>query len=576
MVNRRILFGFTLALGVFSGNPLFGNPDVEIWREDVLRSTESTIQEAVNAAQPGDVVRVREGVYHETITIVDKNADPSLPFVLEAAEGETVILDGADAGLQTADSGRWEWSEADQAWVAEVPWSGRTSRALLTWASYDDGRLIASHHDREFFLAGNRGDALFREGNTVYLRLADGTSPNEVSLNIGVSEGILQFFESSGWIVRGFRLEHAGFAGVHLKGPTVHDIILEDLEIESSYRGISTEEYGVGFSDRISVRRCRVLNEWNFDWPWKDGYRDSDSSGSDETAPMRGGGIHMRANNSEVFGCEVSGQWDGIRIQGRNVDVYQNRLHKIKDDMMELESNNSRNVRVFENFGYEVFVGVSLVSNRGGPIYIYRNWVQTGLRSRMYDNVWRYGYPLKFGSDWGPGAENIFIYQNTFDSMGRSLFVQRRSNPEKWKNIEWVNNIFSRTNSGVLGIEGMGDPSKGIRWEGNLFVRNEEIEKLRSFSEEFANAGIVGDPVFVDADGEAPDLRIEEESDARRVGTRRAIEMNWPDSVEPTAGLPDAGAVPFGFPRLEAAPNVTPALEAPSLSADSEMNVTDS
>ncbi|MBC2603365.1 right-handed parallel beta-helix repeat-containing protein [Puniceicoccus vermicola] len=557
--KRRISLLF-ISILVLAAGMISANPPIEIWRGEKLIESTPSLQEAINAADPGDTIRVREGVYHESVVISGKNAAPQNPFVLEAAEGETVILDGADPDLQRPHSDRWEWSEEDQAWIAEVPWQGRQSRALLTWASYDDGRLIASHHDRECFLAGNRGDALWRVEDKVHLRLQGDRNPNDYSINIGTSEGILQFYNSSGWVVRGLDLKHAGFTGVHLKGPTARDIILENLTIMSSYRGISTEEYGVGFSNRITIRNCRILNFWDFEWPWKDGYRDGASSSSDEEAPMRGGGIHLRAHDSEIYGCEIAGQWDGIRIQGRNVKVYANLLHHIKDDMMELESNNSRNIQVYENIGYEVFVGFSLVSNRGGPIYIYRNWVQTGLFSRMYEDTWRYGYPLKFGSDWGPGAENIFIYQNTFDSKGRSLFVQRRSNPEKWKNIEWVNNIFSRTQDGALGIEGMGSPSQGIVWEGNLFIREEEIAKLTTFSDEYTQAGIVGDPDFIDSTQAFPDLRIGEQSDARNQGTIRPQENGWPDSVEKTDGSPDAGAVPFGAPRLQAGPNQDPYL----------------
>lgn len=531
---------------------------VELWRDGRLVASYARIQEGIDAAEPGDRIQIAGGVYHENLKVHGKRADANHPFVMEAARGETVVVDGADPGLQELDNGRWQWDDAEQAWVATVPWSGRPSRSLLTWASYDDGRLIASHHNREHFLKGARGDALWRTGETVRLRLKGGGDPNHLPLNIGTSEAIVQFDESSGWILRNINLRHAGFAGVHLAGSDVRDITLEQLMIEDSFRGISTEDYGGGGpSENIQIQSCRILNNWDFSWAWKEGYRDAGSPSSDEAAPMRGSGIHLRAKNAKVSHCEVAGQWDGMQVQGINVTLDRNIIHHIKDDMIELESNNSRNVQVYENVGFDLFAGLSVVANRGGPIYIYRNFVQSNLLSRMYDNVWRYGYPLKFGNDWGPGAENIYIYQNTFDSQGRSMFVARRSHPEKWRNIEWVNNIFNRTDAGPVGIEGMGEPAQGLRWEGNLYTNQAELDKLRQYAEVYAVNGHVGGPALIALNQSPPDLRIGEASAAVGIGSSRPTERGWPDSMDDaTSERPDVGARPLGSEALHAGPNL--------------------
>ncbi len=506
------------------------------------------IQTAVNDALPGDRIQVLAGIHYENVLISGKHAPADNPIVLESIPGETAVLDGADPELQHPDNGRWTWDEELSAWIATVPWTGRTSRSLLTWASYMDGRLIATHHDQSFFLSAPRGDALWRTDETVHLRLEDGTDPNTLALNVGTREAMIQFENSSGWIVRNLNLRHGGYAGVHLNGSGVSDVTLQGLVIEDTFRGITTENYGGGGpSHRINILQCRILNNWNFDWAWKEGYRDSDSSSNDEVAPMRGSGMHLRVHDGTVAYCEVAGQWDGLQVQGRNLNIYRNVIHHIKDDMMELESNNSKDIQVFENIGFDVFVGFSLVSNKHGPIYIFRNFVRSSLHSRMYDDVYYYGYPLKFGNDWGPGAENIFIYHNTFMGGGRSMYVSSTSNAGSWENIEWVNNIFARTDQGPVGIEGMGTPAQGIHWEGNLFNRSVEISKLTAHNPAFAAAGELGNPYLTAPNGPYPDFSLTFDSDAIGAASTRPVDLAWPDTYTSAPGvLPDAGAMPFG------------------------------
>ncbi|MEN6334041.1 MAG: right-handed parallel beta-helix repeat-containing protein [Phycisphaerales bacterium] len=54
-----------------------------------------TIRDAVALAQAGDIILLHGGIYREQVTI-DKSGEPNRPIVLRAAEGETVVLTGAD------------------------------------------------------------------------------------------------------------------------------------------------------------------------------------------------------------------------------------------------------------------------------------------------------------------------------------------------------------------------------------------------------------------------------------------------------------------------------------------------
>ena len=56
--------------------------------------TFNTIQEAVNYAQPGDNIIVREGRYSEWVRIMGKRATDTAPITLKAFPGERVVIDG--------------------------------------------------------------------------------------------------------------------------------------------------------------------------------------------------------------------------------------------------------------------------------------------------------------------------------------------------------------------------------------------------------------------------------------------------------------------------------------------------
>lgn len=519
-----------------------------------------TVQSAVDASEAGDRIILHTGIYHENIVINGKNAPVNNPIILESKAGAEVIMDGADPVLQAPGTMRWSLAADGVSWTTQVPWSGLASRSTLTWASRLDERLIATHHDLTTFQAAPRGDAFYRNGQTVWLKLSDGSDPNSLGLNIGQAEAVIQFVNSSGWVLRGITLRHGGYAGLHLNGSGVHDIVVDGVTVQTAFKGITTETYP-NYSSRIQLKHCRVINYWDFNWEWKQGYSDCLSASSDEAAPMRGTGIRLFGNDNQVTLCEVAGQWDGMGIQGNNVEISQNLIHHTADDMVELESGNSSNVYFHDNLGFNLFSGISLVSNVPGPIYIYRNRVQSR-NLRLIDQETgqkQYGYALKFGTDWGWSARNIYIYHNTFDTASRSMFVSSCSNYSLWSSIEWVNNIFSR-DGGAIGIEYMGAPERGNLWLGNLFSKQAEIDRLELIflqqdpgwqSSSICLQGVASVP---------PELGISTASAAYNAASERPVQLNWPDSVIPADGRADVGACEIGVPPPEVGAGVEPYL----------------
>ena len=83
-----------------------------------------TIQSGVNAASPGDVVMVREGIYPESVTI-STSGKKEAPFTIKAYPGEKVLMDGSEpltgwTKCSTAEevSGNPEWKNI---WVTTAP-----------------------------------------------------------------------------------------------------------------------------------------------------------------------------------------------------------------------------------------------------------------------------------------------------------------------------------------------------------------------------------------------------------------------------------------------------------------------
>jgi len=63
---------------------------------DILADSQfGTIGQAAARVQPGDTVLIHGGIYRERVTI-DRNGDPNRPITIGAAEGEYVVLTGAD------------------------------------------------------------------------------------------------------------------------------------------------------------------------------------------------------------------------------------------------------------------------------------------------------------------------------------------------------------------------------------------------------------------------------------------------------------------------------------------------
>ena len=92
IINRKLLYYLGYIIFILKNTFAYDYFVDQEFSSDSL--TFNTIQEAVNYAQPGDNIIVREGRYSEWVRIMGKRATDTAPITLKAFPGERVVIDG--------------------------------------------------------------------------------------------------------------------------------------------------------------------------------------------------------------------------------------------------------------------------------------------------------------------------------------------------------------------------------------------------------------------------------------------------------------------------------------------------
>lgn len=510
-------------------------PKVERWRTG-KKVLFPSIQSAVNSAVPGDVIKIREGIYHESVTIRHIHGKPGTPIQVVGAEGERVVIDGAEPSLQQAGNNKWK-KAANGAYQTYV--SGDLSQSK--WGNVgavsvgEQDSLMATYWKKEKLEARTRGKGVRREGNVVYLKMKEGEDPNKIPLHISTCVANLHLQDASYWEFHNIELYHAGFAGVYLEGDEYHHLAFDHLKIHTAFRGISTDEEKSGRD--IVISNCEISNKMPTQWPWE-GYEDSEKADDDHHAPQRTAGVMIKgAQRVEIKDCEISGWWDGMKLTGVSIDAHHNRFHDIDDDMVELESSYSKDVLFHHNMGHDVFVGISVVNNKGGNVYVFRNRIfanrqiqdpKTGKRN--------YGYSIKIGKAWGDEkrAENVKVFNNSFYAKRASFWDARTV---ALSAFEFINNIFYAEQLPFLNHDTLTHRvDNGCFWSHNLWNKEVSFHELEKQ---------VCDPLNGTLDEATKELPLPTTTNERCIkeaGTDYALKK-WPEiDTTPIKGAVDIGA----------------------------------
>ncbi|MBA3684973.1 MAG: right-handed parallel beta-helix repeat-containing protein [Planctomycetes bacterium] len=172
------------------------------WGNDAWSGTTAaplrTIQVAVDRAWAGDRITVRGGTYREGIRFA-RAGTQSAPITLAAYAGEKPVVKGSLAvtGWQWHATGVWkrtQWTSASQQVFANgvmLKQIGSPPVGYGSWFYVPTGSGVADLVPGSFFCDS--------AAQTLYVRLADGSDPNQASIEASVRQRVLQV-ASSGWV----------------------------------------------------------------------------------------------------------------------------------------------------------------------------------------------------------------------------------------------------------------------------------------------------------------------------------------------------------------------------------------
>ncbi|HYG53626.1 MAG TPA: hypothetical protein VD905_22210, partial [Flavobacteriales bacterium] len=222
---------------------------------------------------------------------------------------------------------------------------------------------------------------------------------------------------------------------------------------------------------------------------------------------------------------------------GKNTSIHHTVFRNCTDDAIELETWGSENFRFYNNVITNCWGGISVGSNPRGPLYIYRNQVDatTIFKTEKGEKA---GYCIKFGSDFANATENIKFYHNNFRGEEIIHVWDKKSNPDKFNNIEFINNVFyaEGNSDGISNLWSLVPCRNGNFFNGNLYNKSACLEKIKQYCPEFEKKGIVAGVLLSKGV-----LQIKKRKGVNQ-GTNDVLLNRWPDLVKIKDGKPDIGA----------------------------------
>ena len=505
-----------------SGRSYYVSPQGDDAAEGSRERPFKTIQRAAEVAGPGDVVRVLPGVYRETV-VVPRSGRPDA-YITFRAQGEGVFLTGADPRFEQKGQDRWS-RIAQGLYVTPLP-EGTGFVAA-------DGKRLYRYPNRvelERLPYGEPGGWYLSERTgKLYLKLADGSDPDQHTLQVGRRDSAWLLRGVDYVIIEGFRMGYFGGS------PSGVAVLLRDSS-HSVVRGntIFSVRTGIAVSGRRAsdnlIEENEIYDNSITGWPWG-ANKGHDTEGSGISVRGYRGNVVRRNRVHGFFNAITSSMWGQLNEEERNadLDVYENRMWDIGDDSLEPEGAAINN-RFWGNRMYDTHTGISLAPIRVGPTYVFRNL------------VYRYqGTGIKYSVD---SFGTTYIYHNVAYTDAPKHNALEASGP--WDNFHYRNNIFRGTRYVIEDYY----PKKLSTWDyDDLFTTAADIwlkwANVRYRSREawvkafgFEEHGISAEPGFVDPAG--GDFRLRPDSPAIDRGVR------IPNINDDFAGsAPDIGAFEY-------------------------------
>jgi alpha-N-arabinofuranosidase len=390
-----------------------------------------TIQHAADAAQPGDVITVHEGVYRERISPPRGGKSDRKRIVYQAAPGEKVEIKGSEVVTN--------WVKVqDDVWQAKLPnsffgsfnpysdlihgdWFDPKGRPHHTGAVYLNGEWLTEAAKVDDVLQPAAANALWfaevdKENTTIRAQF-NGVNPNEQRVEINVRQTVF-YPEKTGVnfiTVRGFTMRQAatpwapptaeqmGLIGTHWsKGWIIESNVIS----HSTCSGLALGKYGDEWDNRAesaegytATLKRALTNGW-----------DSATIG------------HHLVRNNDISHCEQAGIVGSLgcsfsTITGNSIhDIHVRQLFS-GAEMAGIKFHGAIDVQITRNHIYRTCLGVWL------------DWMAQG--ARVSGNLFNEnGRDIFFEVDHGP----ILVDNNILLSAQSLLSVSR--------GVAYVHNLF--------------------------------------------------------------------------------------------------------------------------------------
>jgi len=490
----------------------------------------SSLQAAIDRAQPGDKVVIPPGTYRESIQIAHSGT-PQRPITIEAAVGNVVIT-----GADRLETDKWEPLPGRPVWrYSSWTYQAPTRRVLDSARVYSgeqvivDGRLLARAASLESMQAGTFFTDPIKD-HALFLWLSDGSSPLRHTVEASVRPLLLKI-TSNYIIVRNIRFRYAsnlaqqgavqvngehnyvencvvGYtAGVGFTLGGRHNIV---RRVTSGFNG----QMGMGASGQDNLlEECRLIHNNTLDYPteWEAGgikvvlsdrFRISRCLATDNNGvgfwfdiDNRDGVIeHSYAADNEVgIMVEIS-----QRITVRNNVAVRNGLERGKwwmSGILIAESMDSfveNNICVDNLTGIEVrqqgvrVVPASSEPGRTEPVRFYSDALVFRHNISAFNRKWQFAF---FGDNPFFGGKYLWVIRRLFEKGDRADAVDMQLlNPSKWNWRMDHNVYFAQSGSGL------------ILWGAPWLTGHTAYDSLDTFRKDHQldQDSIVADPEFAD------------------------------------------------------------------------------
>ena len=441
----------------------------------------ATLQAAAGRANPGDEIRVRAGVYYQTVRCARAGTSGNLIHLVAHEPG--VVLDGSDPALLR----RSDW-RSDGGGIWSIPFTAATRLVCAD-------SLQRLYHQTSLANLQANANGMTQgwtiEGGRLSVKLEDLSSPaghvmHVARYNVGVS------LEAGYWRVSGLEARYYGTtlspgpAGIALyaTGCVVSDNHCHTIGGD----GILLRQ---GASDALIERNlCRDPRIGG--WPWA-----ACKSHDEEIQSIM---LKASGRGNTIRGNTCSGTFDGIGTSNDGVDenmsadldICDNRITTTCDDGLEPETIAGINTRLLHNREDGVYEGCSIAPNSQGPTYVLYNTITNYRRSAFkFSNSstgqnWichntattsEAGKPVVWGT--GPYSNNHF--RNNI-LVGNSLTCVDDDPGESQAGNDFDGDLLYAPGSSTL-----------FRWKGANYA---SLSTLRTGAG-FELHGRAGDPLFI-------------------------------------------------------------------------------